>query len=433
MAEFILKDQYGKEKVFDHDKIFVQGTDGELVQFTQGAGVSPDVCYVTFMSYDGLTEYGKKPVAVGDDCADPIARGIFSTPTREWDGTYDYEFAEKWSETIGGNSNGTELQDVTENKTLYAVFNRVAISYRGTCGTNVQWRLNKNGTLTIYGTGDMTTLSSSTNYPWNKYLSSIKKVVIEDGVTSIGDYAFRDYTNLTSVSIPEGISALPTMCFMGCSKLNNVIIPDSCTTLGMSVFNGCTNLKSINIPNGVVSINQHAFRSCTSLLSVTLPDGLTEINSNVFNGCTNLQSVNIPDECTSIGSTAFGGCTSLTSITIPANVSSVQNAFDGCSNLSSVTIIGGNVSLYIKYAAFQNCNSLTSIIIPERVNKIGRMAFNGCTSLVDATFITPVGWYVADKDTATSGTDIPSADLSNKSTAATYLTSTYVGQYWLRT
>lgn len=140
MAEFILKDQYGKEKVFDHDKIFVRGTDGELVQFTQGAGVSPDVSYVTFMSYDGLTEYGKKPVAIGDDCADPIARGIFSTPTRESDVQYNYTFY-GWATTPNGAADSNWNKAITEDKTVYANFASAVryytITYYDSDGTTV--------------------------------------------------------------------------------------------------------------------------------------------------------------------------------------------------------------------------------------------------------------------------------------------------------
>lgn len=140
MAKFILKDQRGNEQEFDHDKIFVMGTDGELLQFTQGAGASPDVRYVTFMSYDGLTEYGKKAVAVGDDCADPIARGIFTTPTRESDVQYNYTFYD-WATTPNGAADSSWNKAITEDKTVYANFassvRYYTITYYDSDGTTV--------------------------------------------------------------------------------------------------------------------------------------------------------------------------------------------------------------------------------------------------------------------------------------------------------
>lgn len=123
MAEYILKDSLGKEQTFADDKIFVQGTDGELVQFTMGTGgsASADLHYVTFMSYDGLTEYGKKAVADGDDCADPIVRGIFDTPTRESDAQYNYTFG-GWATEANGAADADWNKAVTEDKTVYAAF-----------------------------------------------------------------------------------------------------------------------------------------------------------------------------------------------------------------------------------------------------------------------------------------------------------------------
>lgn len=123
MAEYILKDSSGKEQTFADDKIFVQGTDGELVQFTMGTGgsASADLHYVTFMSYDGLTEYGKKAVADGDDCADPIARGIFDTPTRESDAQYNYTFG-GWATEANGEVDSDWNKAVTEDRTVYASF-----------------------------------------------------------------------------------------------------------------------------------------------------------------------------------------------------------------------------------------------------------------------------------------------------------------------
>lgn len=165
MAEFILKDQYGKEQTFDHDKIFVQGTDGELVQFTQGEGASPDVCYVTFLSYDGLTEYGKKPVAVGDDCADPIARGIFTTPTRESDVQYNYTHY-GWANEPNGAADSNWNKAITEDKTVYANFSKTVRYYTVSLYVdNVLWKTEQ----VAYG-GSVTSTPTKDGYAfasWN--------------------------------------------------------------------------------------------------------------------------------------------------------------------------------------------------------------------------------------------------------------------------
>lgn len=140
--EYILKDRYGKDHTYNDEKIYVRGTDGELVPFTQGTsgGSSDDVRYVTFMSHDGLIEYGKKAVAVGDDCANPIARGVFDTPTRESDAQYSYTFY-GWATTPNGAANSSALKAVEEDRTVYANFASAVryytITYYDSDGTTV--------------------------------------------------------------------------------------------------------------------------------------------------------------------------------------------------------------------------------------------------------------------------------------------------------
>lgn len=140
MAEFILKDWYGKDQVFDKETIYVQGKDGELMPFTHGTGSSAELRYVTFMSYDGLIEYGKKAVAVGDDCADPIARGVFDTPTRESDVQYNYTFY-GWATEPNGGAVSNWNKAITEDKTVYANFSKAVryytITYYDSDGTTV--------------------------------------------------------------------------------------------------------------------------------------------------------------------------------------------------------------------------------------------------------------------------------------------------------
>lgn len=103
------------------EAISVSGMPSQIAGITAGGGSSADVRYVTFMSYDGTVEYGKKAVALGDDCADPIARGLFGTPTRESTVQYSYTFY-GWATTPNGAADANWYKSITEDKTVYANF-----------------------------------------------------------------------------------------------------------------------------------------------------------------------------------------------------------------------------------------------------------------------------------------------------------------------
>ncbi len=246
-----------------------------------------------------------------------------------------------------------------------------------------------------------------------------KGVIVFDGVvSSIGDYAFVDCSNLASVTIPDSVTSIGEAAFIGCESLASVTIPDSVTSIGNWAFDGCSSLTSITIPDSVTSIGNEAFRDCTSLTSVTIPDSVTEIGESAFAYCSSLASVIIPDSVTSIGYNAFADCTSLTSVTIPDSVTSIGNwAFDGCSSLTSITIPDsvteiGEGAFYcceslasitipdsvteIGYYAFYNCMSLASVTIPDSVTSIGERAFGECYSLSSITIgdsVTEIGYY----------------------------------------
>ena len=254
----------------------------------------------------------------------------------------------------------------------------------GTCGDNLTWVLDDNGTLTISGTGDMTNYSGAGNAPWNSFLSPILNVVIEDGVTSIGCSAFWDCSGLTNITIPNGVTSIGDFAFYKCSSLTNVTIPNGVTSIGNSVFSSCFSLTSVTIPNGVTSIGRFAFWDCSGLTNITIPNGVISIGDSAFQVCTSLTSVTIPNSVISIGGSAFQGCINLTSITIPEGVTSIgTSAFATCSSLTSVTIPNGVTSIGSR--AFCGCSSLTSITIPEAVTSIGEWAFGHCDKLASIT------------------------------------------------
>ena len=212
-------------------------------------------------------------------------------------------------------------------------------------------------------------------------------------VTRIGDEAFRECTDLTSVTIPNSVTEIGIYAFAGCSGLTSVTIPNSVTSIGFGAFLGCSGLTSLTIPNSVAFTGYDTFGGCTGLTSVTLPNGITVIESGLFCGCTGLTSINIPNSVTRIERKAFAGCTGLTSVTIPNGVTNIgMSAFSDCTGLTSIDIPNSVTS--IGDNAFGGCTGLTSITIPNSVTSIGSYAFSQCTGLTSITIpnsVTSIG------------------------------------------
>ena len=308
----------------------------------------------------------------------------------------------------------------------------------GSCGENVTWTLTADGTLTISGTGAMTDYTYDSRSPWYSCRTYIKRVVMQQGVTSIGDLAFWDCSGLTSVTIPDGVTSIGGDAFSGCAALTSVTIPGSVTNVGQDAFDNCSSLTDIyyggygtdwqklnvSIPtsatvhfkdniygkgdcginvtweltgDGTLTIsgtgrtsnyshdNNAPWYSCQAYIKrVVIQQGVRAIGDQAFYYCENLTSVTIPDSVTSIGGSAFSGCSGLTSVTIPDGVTSIGDyAFSDCSGLTSVTIPSSVTS--IGDGAFSGCTELTSVTIPSSVTSIGWHAFENCTAL---TFMT---------------------------------------------
>ena len=204
---------------------------------------------------------------------------------------------------------------------------------------NLTWTLYADGTLNISGTGAMKDYNSTDNpSPAYKNLN-VKKVVIEDGVTSIGKYAFWYCSNLTSITIPDGVTSIGRAAFESCKSLTSITIPESVTNIEDYAFEWCSGLSNVTIPNSITSIGTGVFHRCISLTSITIPDSVTSIGESAFKRCIGLSSVTIPDSVTSIGKYAFYYCKSLTNITIPDSVTSIENsAFNDCSSLQTISL-----------------------------------------------------------------------------------------------
>ena len=295
----------------------------------------------------------------------------------------------------------------------------------GTCGDNLTWTLDDAGTLTISGTGEMYDFYWYDDSPWYDRRESVKKAVITEGVTSIGDRAFYDCYNLTSINIPDSVTSIGSDVFCCCFGLTSITIPDSVTSIGDGAFSHCIGLTGIAIPDSVTSIGDSAFSYCPSLTSITIPDSVTSIGRSAFECCTGLTSITIPDSVTSIRYCAFYGCYSLTSITIPDSVTSIGDyAFYDCYNLTSINIPDSVTSIGI-YAVYR-CTGLTSITIPDSVTSIGIYAFSDCTGLTSITIpdsVTSIGEGAFCGCTGLTGITIPDSVTSIGDYAFSYCDS----------
>ncbi len=203
-------------------------------------------------------------------------------------------------------------------------------------GENLSWTLDSNGLLTISGTGKMKNYDYA---PWWDNSDKIKKIVITEGVTSIGKYAFTYCTSLSSIAIPNSVTSIGNSAFVGCTSLTSVTIPNSVTSISDSAFSGCTSLTSIDIPNSVTSIGKYAFEGCSSLTSVTIPNSVTSIGYNSFSGCGQLSEIRLE-----VGPDVFeNNLSSIFSSTINASVYVPSEHYSTYQSLFASFI---NISLY---------------------------------------------------------------------------------------
>ena len=204
---------------------------------------------------------------------------------------------------------------------------------------NIKWDI-KDGTLTISGTGDMTDYYAASS-PWYSN-TNIKKVVIKDGVTKIGRYAFERCEKLTSVEIPNSVTSIGGYAFGNCLSLRSIELPNSVTVIDDYVFAGCESLTSITIPNSVTSIGEGAIGMCTSLTSIVIPNSVKSIKNWAFGNSKNLTSItfkgNTPPE---FGKNVFANVNKSVSVYVPANSrEEYKNALKdfGFSNIKAIPI-----------------------------------------------------------------------------------------------
>lgn len=306
--------------------------------------------------------------------------------------------------------------------TIITLFAAVAVANAadsGTCGENLKWSLDDEGVLTILGTGEMYDYTADNTPPWYYWRNDIKSIVINSGVTRIGNRAFNK-CRVEEVYIPTSITSMGTLAFGNCSYLDAVyiqslekwcnidfesgsanpldgsrelyvygnysstlVIPDGVTTIKQYAFYGYRDVKYLKLPNSVTTIEDSAFETCDHLQTVTLPDSVTLIGKKAFYKCESLYSINFPRDLEEIGANAFYG-TKFTDITLPNKVKVIgNNAFSNCKALVSVVLPNGVKT--IGNNAFSNCTALVSVVLPDSVTDLGERAFSNCTALKNVT------------------------------------------------
>ena len=236
------------------------------------------------------------------------------------------------------------------------------------------WRYDpKDSSLTLSGTGALPDYPIG-KAPWFEFNDQIDTVVLKEGVTRIGDYAFYNCTELTSVEIPEGV-----------------------TYIGESAFACCQSLESVTIPGSVTEIGEGAFESCDSMMVLELASGLKCVGAFAFSECVALRELILPDTVERIERSAFAGTMALHELVIPGNVQEIgDNAFNGCIQLSSLTLSEG--IRVIEEMAFSNCSDLTKVLIPASVERLGDGVFADCLAMEQITVASENEHYVVRDD-----------------------------------
>ena len=296
-------------------------------------------------------------MSVGDSFSWAHIIGNAPETTKEIFGSQDDDFILYYD----AGTSGWELP--TWNGYVIEVWGQEDQSKSGSCGENLTWTL-RDGVLTISGTGLMDDYSSGERFaaPWYVYAHRITGIVIEEGVTSLGEYAFRDLRSVQSVQIAESVETLDRCCFENCSALTEVEIPAGVSMVGSDAFRHCLGLETVHMRGEHTKIGSSAFSECNSLTDVTLPSALTELSDGIFAQCFNLSDINIPDTVTHIGDSAFSSCFNLKAIDLPENLISIGSSFYS-SGLTEITLPAGIQE--IDALAFSRCNDL------ERVNFMG--------------------------------------------------------------
>ena len=374
---------------------------------------------------------GLMPTAFSEEIADGAYTGYEVSALEELSTVEPAE-----SESTLGNDRATF--DVMTLEEDYSGYNQVA---SGSCGEALTWTLYDEGTLVISGSGAMKGYASNSRPTWNTYAASIRKVIISDGVTEIGKFAFYNDKYITDVVIGSGVKTIREKAFQGaavlknvswgaaievieknafynCKVLTDIILPDTTKTVGASAFEGCEAVEALTLGKIIESIGASAFRNTKMLkeinykaanvadfttsnyvfynagistegIKLTFSEDVMKIPAYAFyvNGSTyapKITEVTIGNGVTEIGTRAFDGCKYMTDLKIGNGVKVIADkAFNACIKLTNVT--WGTAIENIGNNVFYGCKAMESIILPDTTKTVGTSAFDGCEAVKTLT------------------------------------------------
>jgi len=269
----------------------------------------------------------------------------------------------------------------------------------GTYGKNITWRITEEGILHLTGTGSVP--GGYNAAPWFPYLGMIRSLVVADGITSIGNYAFSSLQNLVEVHLPESVKSIGENAFSGCSSLESIKLPDGISKIADYTFYRCESLKKIVLPANLKEIGTRAFAYCTELTTIDLPDGFESLSGYwIFQGCTSLTFIRLSEKLNYISSYAFTD-SAFSTIVVPSTMDMiiVYNPFDG---LSSTVYCRFGTSFY-NWAVSNGVNvkpiEMLDVVLPDDCILQAGTTIRLSPNLLyqDTSYLT---WYVSDPSVA---------------------------------
>ena len=208
-------------------------------------------------------------------------------------------------------------------------------------GNGIEWSI-EGDKLIISGNGEMRDFTENDTPPWHKHRHDIRVIIVKDGVESVGDLAFYQYSNVVSVELAKSVKSIGAYAFSDCEALEMISL-SGVEHIGKSAFARCTSLTSIRLPKTVKTIEDKAFYRCTGLESVYIPESVSSLGNMIFTYCDNLIGASVQASVNSIPEWMFYGCENLAEVVLGEDIKTAEDqAFYGCESFTSLYYPSGS-------------------------------------------------------------------------------------------